>query len=823
MFAEMHISLKYNTLMRALLLPALICTLLQGTLRAQTPSPEAAEAGTSGTDFWVTWFVNAYNRATGTVNNSQLALFVVGEQSATVTVTNPRTTYARTVSHTGGTKTVIQLPSNSRIRSGQADTMGYHVTSTAPILLYASNYWKDSWDVCNVLPTSALGTEYLIQDPSNVNSPFASVMALVATEDSTRISMILSCPVAGLPTLGLGDSLTMVLDRGQSLMLRSTNTGTFMLSERAVTASKPIALFQGHSCGLVGATGGRDLMVEQARPLNLWGQEFLVTPTYGRNESEEVWITAGADNCQIYVDGAPYATPLSRGAAACYSPNQRAVRHITTSQPAYVALYLYSYDHGRSLGDPAQVAVNPVDRWVSHSIIPLHNCNTNPSDEQYITDNHHYINIVTRTADAGGMRLNGQPVSGFTDLGNGYSHTVLTPGPGAHTLSNSQGTFEARGYGLGKWVCYAFEGGIAIERHVAGRDTTEIYDTTCLGTLYEGHGFRFDASQCSPGTFHLWDSTVVADTVHCRVLHLLVLPTAETRLRHILVAGDTLRFGDTLITLAGEYRFRHTAANGCDSVVVLEVCYEQVSFRASADGICPGDSVVLEATGLLAFRWASSPHDPSLDSQQGHNPIVVYPRTTTVYDLLDGDGNRIASHSVSVEPPPALCIEGVSPYIDFDHPVIIMHDCSEGRHRTSWDFDDGAHFTGERMRRIVPYPLPDSIRVTMTSCNRYGCCADTTITIPTCTLSVWFPNVFTPDAEINNHFGCVTTHEVAEFEMDIYNRWGLIVWSTKNINQPWDGTHNGTPVKQEAYVYRWRLRDTSNRVLSGVGTVTLLR
>ncbi len=355
------------------------------------------------------------------------------------------------------------------------------------------------------------------------------------------------------------------------------------------------------------------------------------------------------------------------------------------------------------------------------------------------------------------------------------------------------------------------------------RDTVEYRDTTCLGTLYSGYGFTFDASQCSPGTFHLWDSAVVGDTLRSMVLHLEVLPTVETLVEVSLTAGDTLAFADTLLTQMGEYRFTYTAANGCDSVVVLRLTYESTSITASADDICPGDSVELTAQGTLVFHWSATPPDSTLASQQGRNPIVVHPTTTTTYILADATGNTIASHTVGVAPTPVICIENSRKCIDFDHPVVTMRDCSEGRHRTTWDFDDGAHFIGERMRRIVPYPLPDSIAVTMTSCNRWGCCADTTVVMPTCTLSVWFPNIFTPDEATNNRFGCVTTYEVVEWDLRIFNRWGLHVWSTQDITQPWDGTHDGTPVKQEAYIYQWSLRDAENRFLHGVGTVTLLR
>lgn len=87
---------------------------------------------------------------------------------------------------------------------------------------------------------------------------------------------------------------------------------------------------------------------------------------------------------------------------------------------------------------------------------------------------------------------------------------------------------------------------------------------------------------------------------------------------------------------------------------------------------------------------------------------------------------------------------------------------------------------------------------------------------------LWFPNVFTPDAESNNRFVIQTSLPVEEFEMTIYTRTGLLVWHSDDINQMWDGTRKGEPMPQDAYVYHWRLK-SNNRVRSGLGTLTLLR
>ena len=52
---------------------------------------------------------------------------------------------------------------------------------------------------------------------------------------------------------------------------------------------------------------------------------------------------------------------------------------------------------------------------------------------------------------------------------------------------------------------------------------------------------------------------------------------------------------------------------------------------------------------------------------------------------------------------------------------------------------------------------------------------------------------------------------------------GILVWHSNDILSMWDGTHEGTPVPQGAYVYRWYLKDIHGDRWDGTGTVTLIR
>ncbi len=91
-------------------------------------------------------------------------------------------------------------------------------------------------------------------------------------------------------------------------------------------------------------------------------------------------------------------------------------------------------------------------------------------------------------------------------------------------------------------------------------------------------------------------------------------------------------------------------------------------------------------------------------------------------------------------------------------------------------------------------------------------------------LHIQVPNAFSPDGDgVNDGFTAISDG-VEEFSMDIYNRWGEVVYHAENIEEPWTGQHKGNDCQQDAYVYVIHakgLEDASYTTLKG--TVSLIR
>ena len=72
------------------------------------------------------------------------------------------------------------------------------------------------------------------------------------------------------------------------------------------------------------------------------------------------------------------------------------------------------------------------------------------------------------------------------------------------------------------------------------------------------------------------------------------------------------------------------------------------------------------------------------------------------------------------------------------------------------------------------------------------------ITIAESSLKV--PNAFSPNGDgVNDDFKVYNAQSIVSFSATILNRWGQKLYSWNNVDDGWDGTYNGRPVKAGVY------------------------
>lgn len=345
-------------------------------------------------------------------------------------------------------------------------------------------------------------------------------------------------------------------------------------------------------------------------------------------------------------------------------------------------------------------------------------------------------------------------------------------------------------------------------------------DTTILGT-YEL------SVPVEPQTRYLLEADASAD-VGLQVQGRAPESTAWSngRLRATFVTSQSAEVTLTFSSSVAANLSRMTLRRYCleEDLVRLVAHILQPRIVADRERICLGDSVVLHAEQTDYYRWAMRPEDTTFDGCPGCRLLTVSPQTTTTYYLLTPGGTVADSVVIVVQPYPELRVVADVEAVDFDNPVLTLEELSEAVKRVRWSFSDGGEATGRKVRWHFGNVTGDSLWVNEEGCTEIGCCSDTLLVFPISIVSVWFPNVFTPDGEMNNRFAMVTNQAVVEYEMTIYNRQGLLVARCTDAVAGWDGRDiRGAACQQGAYAYICEYRLAGNVAKRYLGTVLLLR
>lgn len=85
------------------------------------------------------------------------------------------------------------------------------------------------------------------------------------------------------------------------------------------------------------------------------------------------------------------------------------------------------------------------------------------------------------------------------------------------------------------------------------------------------------------------------------------------------------------------------------------------------------------------------------------------------------------------------------------------------------------------------------------------------------------PNAFSPGSYPNATLMVVHNGAAVLKSFKIFNRWGVKVFETSDINEGWDGKFNGTPQPMGVYIYTVEAISPTGRKFTKQGNVTLIR
>ncbi|MDR0802181.1 gliding motility-associated C-terminal domain-containing protein [Fluviicola sp.] len=144
-----------------------------------------------------------------------------------------------------------------------------------------------------------------------------------------------------------------------------------------------------------------------------------------------------------------------------------------------------------------------------------------------------------------------------------------------------------------------------------------------------------------------------------------------------------------------------------------------------------------------------------------------------------------------------------------------------------WLFGDGG--TSAAFSPVHAYgPVTGDYLVKLVATNAFGCLDTASVIVRILDELIYYvPNCFTPNGdEHNNTFQPVFTSgfDIYSFTMNIFDRWGELIWESHDPQAAWDGTYNGTIVPEGAYTWTVTFRDSNNdKKYTAKGHLTVMR
>ncbi|MEL6671933.1 MAG: gliding motility-associated C-terminal domain-containing protein [Bacteroidota bacterium] len=88
---------------------------------------------------------------------------------------------------------------------------------------------------------------------------------------------------------------------------------------------------------------------------------------------------------------------------------------------------------------------------------------------------------------------------------------------------------------------------------------------------------------------------------------------------------------------------------------------------------------------------------------------------------------------------------------------------------------------------------------------------------------IYIPNAFTPNDDGRNDAFGIKEVFVQEFRLQVFDRWGRLIFTALSPDQWWDGTFKGRAVPEGVYMYRLDLTGFSGESFQRTGSITLIR
>lgn len=264
-------------------------------------------------------------------------------------------------------------------------------------------------------------------------------------------------------------------------------------------------------------------------------------------------------------------------------------------------------------------------------------------------------------------------------------------------------------------------------------------------------------------------------------------------------SGESVFIGTHSYQTTGTYSDTLTTSSGCDSIVTLHLTVLPAKSSIITHSMCPGelviynDSVYTQA-GTYTQTFSTSTCDSVLTIHVLiFPPISVHASAVNALDVQYGDAVHLNAQTTG----------GTQPFVYF------------------WD-SEGSLDNNSIKNPVTTVVSSNWFSVTVMDDN--GCIARDSIFIGLSeTSTLYVPNSFTPGSDGFNDVFRVKYTNIAEFHILVFDRWGEVIFESKDVNFGWNASYKGKIVQDGIYVYKISALGNDQKAYDLTGHITVLK
>ncbi len=346
------------------------------------------------------------------------------------------------------------------------------------------------------------------------------------------------------------------------------------------------------------------------------------------------------------------------------------------------------------------------------------------------------------------------------------------------------------------------------------QDTIPQSSNICFGDTL----FINDQKYFSSGVYQIKSKNILGCDSFT-VLNLNVGNYRQNDVNHSICKGDSVLISNKFYYSEGVVNDTIILNNQCDSIVAHNINFNPLPIRNLTFSICEGDSVQI---GNKFYKNSGQFTDTLIQTGKCDSVfisnIALFPNSRDSISSQICEGESITFNGMNYSQQGFYLLNLLN-HLGCDSTIVFnlkVNNTTSGYLDTTLCEDEVIQIGNNTIKTAGDYHS--------TFKNQAGCDSLLTASIKfKICHRIIVPNVFTPNGDAVNDEFEIFYEGIGSIIVEIYSRWGELIFHTNEVNNFWDGKFYGLPCNPGTYVYLITGNFTNGKPFKIAGDLTLIR